>query len=164
MTKPWQILLVLVVIFAAGGVSGGLVAYHIARHGAVRLPPPPDVWVARDIQRFGERLALTPAQEEKLKPIVRSNVEELTKLRRQSMRATHDILENLENQIMAELTPEQKASFQEFVQKRREAWRKMQEMRGTPAHPGREHPPGPPPGGGTPPPPPPQPAPATTGT
>ncbi|HTX67497.1 MAG TPA: hypothetical protein VMD31_17135 [Opitutaceae bacterium] len=161
MTKPWQILLVLVVIFAAGGVSGGLVAYHIARHSAVRLPPPPEVWVARDIERFGERLALTPAQMEKIKPIVRSNVEELTKLRRQSMRATHDILESLENEIMAELTPEQKVHFQEFVEKRRDAWRRMQEMRGAPAHPGREHPPGAPPQGA--PPAPPQPAPATTG-
>jgi hypothetical protein len=145
MTKPWQISLVLIVIFAAGGVSGGLVAYHIARRDTMRLPPPPDVWVARDIQHFGRKLALTPQQQELIKPIVRVNVQELIKLRRQSMRSTRDILERLENEIMAVLTPEQKAHFQEFVQKRREAWRKMQELRGARAHPGRGgHPPGPP--------------------
>jgi len=145
MTKPWQICVVLIVIFAAGGVSGGLVAYHIARHDAARLPPPPDVWVARDIQHFGRALALTPQQQELIKPIVRVNVEELVKLRRQSMRSTRDILERLENEITAVLTTEQKAQFQEFVQKRREAWRKMQELRGAVPRPGREHPPGPPP-------------------
>lgn len=164
MTKPWQICLVLIVIFAAGGVSGGLVAYHIARHGAERLPPPPDVWVARDIQHFGRELALTPQQEELIKPIVRVNVEELINLRRQSMRSTRDILERLENEIAAVLTPEQKVQFQEFVQKRREAWRKMQELRGTGPHSGgRGRPPGPPPAEGETPAPP-KPGAASTGT
>ena len=84
MTKPWQICLVLIVIFAAGAVSGGLVAFHIARRNAARPPPPPDVWVARDIDRAARILELTPEQRDRIQPIVKSDIEELTKLRRQS--------------------------------------------------------------------------------
>ena len=97
MTKPWQICLVLIVIFAAGAVSGGLVAFHIARRNAALPPPAPDVWVARDIDRSARVLEFTPEQRDRIQPIVKSDIEELTKLRRQSMRSTREILERMED-------------------------------------------------------------------
>ena len=75
MNKPWQICLVLIAIFATGAVSGGLVAFHIARHNAVRPPPPPEVWVARNIERTGRVLNLTAEQRERIKPVVKSYIE-----------------------------------------------------------------------------------------
>jgi hypothetical protein len=62
MNKPWQVCLVLVAIFAAGGISGGLVAFQIARKHA---PPPSGVWFARRIENVARELQLTPAQMER---------------------------------------------------------------------------------------------------
>jgi Spy/CpxP family protein refolding chaperone len=127
MNKPWQVCLVLVAIFAAGGISGGLVAFQIARRHA---PPPPGVWIARRIENVARELQLTPAQMERVQPIVKRNVEELTKLSRQSMHTLHEMLERMETEIGAELTPEQRTRYEQILKERREVRRRMQERHG----------------------------------
>ena len=127
MNKPWQVCLVLVAIFAAGGISGGLVAFQIARKHA---PPPPGVWIARRIENVARELQLTPAQMERVQPIVKRNVEELTKLSRQSMHTVHEMLERMETEIGAELTPEQRTRYEQILKERREVRRRMQERHG----------------------------------
>jgi Spy/CpxP family protein refolding chaperone len=127
MNKPWQVCLVLVAIFAAGGISGGLVAFQIARKYA---PPPPGVWIARRIENVARELQLTPAQMERVQPIVKRNVEELTKLSRQSMQTVHGMLERMETEIGAELTPEQRTKYEQILKERREVRRRMQERHG----------------------------------
>ena len=127
MNKPWQVCLVLVAIFAAGGISGGLVAFQIARRHA---PPPPGVWIARRIENVARELQLTPAQMERVQPIVKRNVEELTKLSRQSMHTVHEMLERMETEIGAELTPEQRTRYEQILKERREVRRRMQERHG----------------------------------
>jgi Spy/CpxP family protein refolding chaperone len=141
MNKPWQVCLVLIAIFAAGGISGGLVAYRVARRHA---PPPPEVWVARQIEHVARELQLTPEQKEHIQPIVKRTTEELGKLRRQSMPAVHSILERMETDIAEQLTPEQRTKFEQILKQRREARKQMQGQRGP--HGARERPPGPPPG------------------
>jgi Spy/CpxP family protein refolding chaperone len=127
MNKPWQVCLVLVAIFAAGGISGGLVAFRIARRHA---PPPPGVWIARRIENVARELQLTPAQMERVQPILKRNVEELTKLSRQSMHTVHGMLERMETEIAAELTPAQRTKFEQMMKERREVRRRMQDQRG----------------------------------
>jgi Spy/CpxP family protein refolding chaperone len=127
MNKPWQVCLVLVGIFAAGGISGGLVAYQMARRHA---PPPPGVWVARRIENVARELELTPAQMERVRPIVKRNVEELTKLTRQSMQPVHEILGRMETEISALLTPEQRTKYEQIMKERREVRRRMQDQHG----------------------------------
>lgn len=127
MNKPWQVCLVLVAIFVAGGISGGLVAFQIARRHA---PPPPGVWIARRIENVARELQLTPAQMERVQPIVKRNVEELTKLSRQSMHTVHEMLERMETEIGAELTPEQRTRYEQILKERREVRRRMQERHG----------------------------------
>jgi Spy/CpxP family protein refolding chaperone len=127
MNKPWQVCLVLVAIFAAGGISGGLVAFQIARRHA---PPPPGVWIARRIENVARELQLSPAQMERVQPIVKRNVEELTKLSRQSMHTVHEMLERMETEIGAELTPEQRTRYEQILKERREVRRRMQERHG----------------------------------
>ena len=127
MNKPWQVCLVLVAIFAAGGISGGLVAFQIARKHA---PPPPGVWIARRIENVARELQLTPAQMERVQPIVKRNVEELTKLSRQAMQPVHEILGRMEAEISAVLTPEQRIKYEQILKERREVRRRMQDQHG----------------------------------
>ena len=161
MSKSWQICAVLAAIFAAGGLSGGLVAYRLARRNSPR-PSPPEVWVPRQIERFARVLHLTLEQRQRIAPIMEKNIQELGDLRHQSMRASREIVDRMDAAIAAELTADQRAHFERIVKERRDAWRRLQD-RG--AHGGREHPPGPPPEAGSqPPPPPPPPADKTAGT
>ena len=146
MTKPWQIWLVLAAIFATGVGGGWLLAMHVAHHEMRRPPLPPELWVARQIERVAEEVQLTPEEKERIKPIVTANIEELLKVRRQAF----DILDRMGKQIAAELTPEQRAKYEKILQEHREARRLMHERRipwhrpdGAPPEPGN-HPPPPP--------------------
>jgi Spy/CpxP family protein refolding chaperone len=96
-------------------------------------------------------LQLTPEQKERIQPIVKRDIEELTKLSRQSMRTVHGILERMETDIMAQLTPEQRTKYEHILKERRAARRQMLEQRGP--HGERERLHGPPPGEQNPPPP-----------
>jgi Spy/CpxP family protein refolding chaperone len=148
MNKPWQICLVLVAIFATGAVSGGLVAFRIARKNPSHRPPP-EVWVPRQFEHFAKVLNLTPAQRQAIEPLVKQNIEELARLRRQAMRTSDGILERMDADIAAQLTPEQRIQFEKIVKERREARRQIQDRGGRG---GREPPPGAPPGEPKPPP------------
>ncbi len=143
MNKPWQVCLVLVAIFTIGGISGGLVGYQVARRN-FRHPPPPREVVVRRIERIGRELKLTPEQKARIRPIVQRYTGELTKAWRQSMSQSREIIERMEKEIGAELTPEQRARFDQFRQKYRERFKKMMQE-GDP-HGERDRPPGPPPG------------------
>jgi uncharacterized membrane protein len=141
MNKPWQVCLVLIAIFAIGGISGGLVGYRVARRQAAQLPPL-EVWIARQIEHVARDQRLTPEQKEHIKPIVKRNIEELYKLRHQSMLTAHGILERMETDIAAQLTPEQRTKYEHILKERREARKQKQtqeqrDMRGE-----REGPPG----------------------
>jgi Spy/CpxP family protein refolding chaperone len=138
MTKPWQIWLVLIAIFFTGVTGGLLLERHIA-HRQVPRPPPPDVWVARQMERIAGEVQLTPEQKERIRPIIAANIDQLIKLRRQAI----DILDQMGKQIAAELTPEQRAKYERILQERREA----RELHGA-----RHRADRPPPGGDGPPP------------
>ena len=142
MNKPWQVYLVLIGIFVAGGLSGWVVANGVARRHP-SLPTPPEVWIARQIAHVAQELKLTPEQKESIKPIVKRTTEELDNLRRQSMPAVHGILERMETDIAKQLTPEQRTKFEQTLKERREARRQLRGQRGL--HSERERPHGPPP-------------------
>jgi Spy/CpxP family protein refolding chaperone len=158
MNKPWQICLVLIAIFVTGAVSGGLVAFHIARKN-LSHPPLPEVWGARQFEHFAKVLNLTPPQRRVIEPLMKKNMEELARLRRQAMRTADDIFERMDAAIAAQLTPEQRNRFEKIVKERREVRRQLHDRGGRG---GREPPPGASPEG--PRPPPPDAAPKPTGT
>jgi Spy/CpxP family protein refolding chaperone len=151
MNKPWQVYLVLIGIFVAGGLSGWVVANGVARRHAP-MPPPPEVWIARRIEHVARELELTPEQKVHIQPIVQRTIEELDKLRRQSMPAVHGILERMETDVAKQLTPEQRTKFEHILKERREARKQLREQRGP--HGEGERPHGPPPDEQNPPPPP----------
>ena len=142
--QPWKLVLLLAGIFAAGCVAGGFVTMRYV-HSKIRERGAPEQWGPARLKMLADRLALTPEQVERLKPIVRRDVEDLNRLRTQSFQETRRILERMERDISAALTPAQKKKFDELNQEMRERARKMFEMRRGDRREGRE---GRPPGGG----------------
>lgn len=133
MNKPWKLVLLLVGIFLAGGVTGALVAMKFGRNwGPARTAP--DQWPQMHLRQLAQRLELKPEQIDQLKPIIKRNMEELAKLRSESMMGTRAVFEKMEREIAAQLTPEQKTKFDEYNRQMRERMRKfMQKRPGGPA-------------------------------
>lgn len=142
--QPWKLVLLLVGIFAAGCVAGGFVTMRYV-HSKIRERGAPEQWGPARLKLLSERLELSAEQVDRLKPIVRRDVEDLNRLRQQSFQETRRILERMERDIAAVLTPEQKRKFEELNKEMRERARKMFEMRRGERREGRE---GRPPGGG----------------
>ncbi len=125
----WKIVVSLVVIFLAGSITGALFTIAIAKH-EVRRQSDPTQWFQLTMQRWKTRLRLTPAQEEKLKPIVQETVEELRTLRASDLRQTDKILARARTRIEPELTPEQRVRLQKMQDARK---RRLQEWLNIPA-------------------------------
>lgn len=141
MNKPWIVILVLIGIFAAGGVTGGFVTLRMTREKIANRPVP-DEWAPRHMKRLAERLNLTAEQTEQVEPIVKRNMEQLGRLRNQSMSETRVIVETMQREISEKLTPEQRLKFEQLNRELRE---KMERARRE--KPGAGRPGGPPPGG-----------------
>jgi Spy/CpxP family protein refolding chaperone len=156
MSKPWQIILVLIGIFAAGGVAGGFVSLRICRDKLTNRPVPEE-WAPKHLKRLHDRLALTPEQDEQIRPIVRRNMEQLNRIRNSSMEETKTVVEGMQREISEKLTPEQRTKFEQMnreLREMREAREKAEKAKranpGRPedgGHPPKDRPPaeGPPP-------------------
>lgn len=151
--KPWKLVLLLTGIFLAGGVAGGFVTLEVGKN-MLRKRLAPENWGPARLKKLEEQLNLTPEQIERLKPIVRRDVEDMNRLRQQGFQETRRILERMERDIAAVLTPEQKAKFEKLNEEMRERARRMMERRergekterrGPPPE-GKDGPPPPPPG------------------
>ncbi len=120
MNKPWQVILVLIGIFAAGGVAGGFMSLRICK-GKLANRPVPEEWAPKHLKRLNERLLLTPEQEEQIRPIVRRNMEQLNRIRNNSMDETKTVVEGMQREISEKLTPEQRSKFEQMNRELREA-------------------------------------------
>lgn len=126
--KPWKLILLLTGIFLAGAVAGGFVTLEVGKN-MMRKRFAPDNWGPARLKKLEEHLSLTAEQLERLKPIVRRDVDELNKLRQQGFQDTRRILERMEKDIAAVLTPEQKEKFEKLNAEMRERARRAFEMR-----------------------------------
>ena len=147
MNKPWKIVLVLLGIFIAGGVTGAFVMIRVGRQMLAHRPGP-EQWAPNHLKRLVERLDLKPEQSAAIRPIVQRDMEELNRLRSESMAEAKKVMERMEREISAQLTPEQRTKFDQLNKEMRERAKKfMIERRNRPAGPGgQRHDPEPPPG------------------
>jgi Spy/CpxP family protein refolding chaperone len=153
--KPWKLVLLLVGIFVAGAITGGFVSLEVA-HSMLRKRMAPETWGPARLKLLGKRLDLTQEQVARLEPIIKRDVEELRELREKGFTDAHAILERMERDIAALLTPEQKGKFEKLNAELRERNRRMMEQRRNergekgerrPRPDDHDHPPGPPPDG-----------------
>lgn len=112
-SRPWKIVLLLVGIFIAGGVTGAFFALQVGQKTLQRRGLP-EQWGPARLRVLSARLGLSPEQVERLKPVFRRDIEDLARLRQQGFAESRRILERMERDIAAVLTPEQRARFEEF--------------------------------------------------
>ena len=144
MSQPWKIIIVLLGIFVAGGVTGGLVTLRVLKEKTNNRPVPEE-WAPRHLKRLADRLELTPEQQEQIRPIVRRNIEQLGRVRNTFAAETQTVVELMQREIAEKLTWEQRAKFTQMnrdVRDAREAHDKAERAkRAKSVHPPREQPP-----------------------
>lgn len=128
MNKPWKLILLLTGIFITGGVTGSFLTVQFGRNW-INQRVAAEKWAPDHLRKLTERLDLTAEQVEKLKPIVHRNMEEIGRLRSDSMKETRSVFERMEREIAAQLTPEQRTKFDELNRQKRERLRKLMEKR-----------------------------------
>lgn len=123
---PWKAITAALVIFAAGAISGGVAArYYRAQYRRAMLPAlpggPPMPWVSQRldfIRRLADRLDLTAAQRERIDRYVRESQQRMRELWEPLAPKFKEELHRLRKQIDDELTPEQRARFQQLQKQR----------------------------------------------
>ena len=123
-TKP-RTILILAGLFLAGAASGALVALRMAPRGHDRLPDRRQ-FIERTLTRMDQAIAFTPVQRPQVEALMRSTGDELSKLRRESWRATALQIREMNKRIAALLTPEQQAKFATFQREQFERMRRHQ--------------------------------------
>lgn len=150
--SPAKLILLLIGIFLAGGVAGGFLTLHYAQ-GKSRERGMPEQWGPARMKLLEKRLELTPAQVDLLKPIIKRDTDELSRLRQTGFAEARRILQRMDSDIAAVLTPEQKVKFEQLNAELRDRMKKAMEQRrerdkreGRPPGEGRGGPPPPPEG------------------
>lgn len=144
LNKPWKLILLLAGIFVAGGLVGSAVTLYVGREMLQRRAGP-EQWGPARLQMLARHLELTPAQIEQLRPVIQRNVSDLAKIRQDGFRDTRRVLERMEQEIAAHLTPGQLERYRELNEQFRERNRQLMERRRMERQRGEPSPDGPPP-------------------
>jgi len=115
----WKLIAGFLLVFIAGGVTGAFVAAVTTRH--LLGPPHHGVAAERMRARLQAELNLTPEQMKKISPIIDRTGTELEQIRMETTRRVHDTFAESHRQISEDLTPEQKAKFEE-LRRRHQRW------------------------------------------
>ena len=124
MNKPWKLVLVLLGIFIAGSVTGAFVTLRFGRDWVTKRPGP-DQWAPKHLKRLTEKLVLLPEQQEQLRPILLRNMEELGRARSECLSTTKAVFEQMEREVSAKLTPEQRIKYEKLNKEMRERAKKV---------------------------------------
>lgn len=122
--KTWKFILAAVVVFAAGALTGGAFVNLQAKarqQQAVtkRNAIPFMIWQRFEVLRHAERqLELTPEQHSRIDAHIKEAQERFRKLWEPVAPAARGDLEQLREQVLAELTPAQKVRFLELLRRR----------------------------------------------
>ena len=119
MLKHWKVILVLVLVFAAGGVTGSIATVHHFKRGFERGFSV-ESKTAREMQELQKELHLTTEQQPKIKAILLKNGHKFEACFGNAMRESGTNIVESWKQIEQELTPEQRVIFQRRCQKFRE--------------------------------------------
>jgi len=125
--NSWKVILASLVIFAAGVMTGGLVANHSHRwHHPFEntLRPPTDIPLPRPmaekigkqfIQQLNDKLQLTPEQKDKIGKIIAAGQERNHAIWTNAAPQMREVIQDVNRQIRRQLTPEQQKEFEELL-------------------------------------------------
>ena len=118
--SKWKIVLYLAGIFAAGGVSGWVVAAKTTKERMLTPPAPKEISM-HFCDRLASKMNLSPEQSQKIREISERYAKEFDTLRREHGRQIRQSIGNRNAEIKAILTPEQQAQFEQIEREHREA-------------------------------------------
>ena len=120
--SKWKLVLYLAAIFAAGGVSGWVVAAKTTKE-KIFSPPAPKEISSHFCERLFSRMNLSPEQSQKIKEISDRYAREVDNVRDEQSWRIRQAANNRNAQINAILTPGQRTEFEQIERERREAYR-----------------------------------------
>jgi len=132
MNKPWKLVLLLTGIFLVGAVSGTIVGLRMPRAAVPPPQPPPEKWADLHLKKALGKLDLTPAQLVEIEPIVRQRMKELGDLRMKYLEENRALRIQMEREVAAKLSAEQRVRYEQHNERFRERQRRM-ESGGQPA-------------------------------
>jgi Spy/CpxP family protein refolding chaperone len=124
--KNYKSILLLVLVFLAGTVTGVVGTRAVLRHivhQAILHPDRAQAFMERSLAR---RLQLDTEQQAKLHQIFMDAHARLKDLRHEYQPQFFEVLSNADGQITALLTPEQQAKFEQLKAKNHPLWQAMQ--------------------------------------
>jgi hypothetical protein len=120
-SRSWRLVFYATLIFGAGLFIGVLAGPHLAR--PFLRPPTSAEMSSRILARLQSRLALTPDQAAKVKPIVEQTASQIDAIRDATTKQIADHIAESNAKIAAFITPEQKAKLDQLEAERREHMR-----------------------------------------
>src|SRR6266581_5689190 len=117
--KHWKVIFVVILVFAAGGVTGSVGTIVYLKHNFSRCFSV-ESKTAREMEELRKELNLTPEQQPKIKAILLDNGHKFESSFGQAMRESGTNTVESWKRIEKELTPDQRVIFQRRCQKYRE--------------------------------------------
>jgi Spy/CpxP family protein refolding chaperone len=121
--SKWKLVIYLLGIFAAGAISGWVVAAKATKE-RMYSPPQPQEVKSRLKELCDGRLKLTPEQQKQFDAIIEDNFRKIESLRHENMQQIGELLAKRSERIMKILTPEQQKEFQAIEKERRESFKR----------------------------------------
>lgn len=121
--KHWKVILAIVLVFAAGAVTGSVVTMMHLRHAFERSLTVEN-WTNEGMKFLQKKLELTPEQRPKIKVILQDTGEQFKHSFGLAIRESGTNLVASWRRIDRELTPEQRIAYQHECQKFRQELKK----------------------------------------
>jgi len=115
----WKVVLTLIAIFVAGGVTGVFLTIRAMKYEMPRRneTPPRTAFL---MDRWRARLHLTPDQDQELRPIMQQADNELRNLRPLDLREIKGILDRAEERVNPVLTRDQRQRLRQMLEDRKQ--------------------------------------------
>ena len=120
--KTFKVILVVLLIFAAGFASGVVATRIATRRFVQRALNNPDLMRARIEHELIGKLRLDPQQQRQVHEILLDSHERLRKLRREFQPEFGTIMQDTRQKISDILTPDQRERFQRLQEQTRHLW------------------------------------------
>ena len=127
MNNIWKVGVAFVVVFIAGGTIGWVLTLRYVNPPPWRQPTRPENFGAQLMRRWvqANRLGLSPAQQDAIRPVVNDTAEALRRLQRDNQHRAQLLIEQMQDQVAAQLTAAQRDTFNELILAQRERMRRF---------------------------------------